>query len=316
VKKTFDAALLQAGVPFLTGCFATEPLLDADGNVAGAVVANKSGRQAVVAKVVIDATERAEVCRMAGAQARPFPAGTYTFSRMVIAGEAPKADGMTVTELSRRSGAPGKDKEKKEGRLFACEIALPMTDDSPASLAAIEQKARDLTFVPSVLDSADRLFFVPPNPLVGEKTVTDTATNAATMDLGAFRPKGLPHVFVLGAMADVPRSVARALLEPARAMTVGERIGAAAAEEAKARGALTGVRLAANVTARPAEGVRAQDIPGTISVSYIATSSATVPTEARELPELASCDVLVIGAGTGGSPAAIAAGRQGVKVIV
>jgi ribulose 1,5-bisphosphate synthetase/thiazole synthase len=314
VKKTFDAALLQAGVPFLTGCFATEPLLDADGRVAGAVVADKSGRQAVIAKVVIDATERAEVCRLAGAQARPFPAGAYTFSRMVIAGEAPKADGLKVSERFGLYGAPvGKD--KIQGRLFECEMALPMKDDSPASFAAAEQQARDMTFVPSVLDSADRLFFVPPNPLVGERTVAAETADAAAIDLGAFRPKGVAHVFVLGAMADVSRPAARALMEPARAMTLGERIGAAAAEEAKARGALKGVRLAANA-AQPAASVKTQDIPGTISVRYIATSSARVAAEARELPELAACDVLVVGAGTGGAPAAIAAARQGAKVLV
>ena len=314
VKKTFDAALLQAGVPFLTGCFATEPLLDADGRIAGAVVADKSGRQAVIAKVVIDATERAEVCRLAGAQARPFPAGTYTFSRMVIAGEAPKADGMTVKERLGLYGA-ALGKEKVQGRLFECEIALPMRDDSAASFAAAEQQARDMTFVPSVLDSSDRLFFVPPNPLAGEVTVTDAAADAAAVELRAFRPKGVPYAYVLGAMGDVPRAAARALMEPARSMTLGERIGAAAAAEAKARGALTGVRLAANA-AEPAAGVRAQDIPGTISVSYIAKSAAHVPAEARALPELASCDVLVVGAGTGGAPAAIAAARQGAKVIV
>ena len=316
VKKTFDDALLAAGVTFLTGCFATEPLLDAEGRVAGAVVADKSGRQAVVAKTVIDATERAEFCRAAGAQARPFLGGTYTFTRMVIAGETPKADGMKVREsLGLYDAKSGKEQTK--GRLFECEIALPMKDGSPAAFAEAEQKARDMTFVPSVLDASDRLFFVSPDPLVVQATLADESADAATVTLDAFRPKGVPYVYVLGAMADVSRQAARALVEPSRAMTLGERLGEAAAAEAKTRGTLKGVRLArAGSGSAASPAVQASDIPGEIHVSAVAKSSTRLPAEARDLPELAACDVLVVGAGTGGAPAAIAAARQGVKVIV
>jgi hypothetical protein len=312
VKKTFDDALLASGVSFLTGCFATEPLRDAEGRVAGAAVANKSGRQAVLAKVVIDATERAEFCRLAGAEARPFPAGTHTFTRMVIADEAPKADGMTVRECLGLYDAGGKEKGK--GRLFECALALPMRDSSPAAFAEAEQKARDLTFVPGVLDASDRLFFVPPDPLVGQASVAEERVDAAAVALDAFRPKGVPHVFVMGMMADVSRSAAQALADPARAMTLGARVGEAAAAEAKRRGPLAGVRLAGD--GAKAAAARAADIPAEIHVRAVARSSAKVAAEARELPELAACDVLVVGAGTGGAPAAIAAARQGAKVIV
>jgi len=46
VKRVLDQALLQAGVPFLYNCPATEVLTDANGYPAGVVVANRSGRQA------------------------------------------------------------------------------------------------------------------------------------------------------------------------------------------------------------------------------------------------------------------------------
>lgn len=312
VKKTFDDALLAAGVSFLTGCFATEPLRDADGCVAGAAVANKSGRQAVLAKVVVDASERAEFSRLAGAEARPFPAGMYTFTRMVIAGEAPKADGVTVRECLGLYDAGGKEKGK--GRLFECALKLPMRDGSPAAFAEAEQKARDLTFVPSVLDASDRMFFVPPDPLKGLATLTEEQADPATVSLDAFRPKGMPHLYVLGMMADVSRAAAQALADPARAMALGVRVGEAAAAEAKRRGPLAGVRLAGD-GAKPG-AARAADIPGQIRVRAVAKSETRVPAEARELPELGACDVLVVGAGTGGAPAAIAAARQGAKVIV
>ncbi len=71
VKKTLDTALLKAGVPFLTGTHATEPLIDSAGKLSGVVIANRSGRQAIKAKVVIDATERGLMARAAGGQATP-----------------------------------------------------------------------------------------------------------------------------------------------------------------------------------------------------------------------------------------------------
>ncbi|GAG15801.1 unnamed protein product, partial [marine sediment metagenome] len=55
VKKALDEAALAAGVQFLFGCYATDVLTDAAGKPAGIVMANRSGRQAVLAKVIIDA---------------------------------------------------------------------------------------------------------------------------------------------------------------------------------------------------------------------------------------------------------------------
>ena len=84
VKKTLDDVLLEAGVQFLYSCFATDVLRDGDGNPCGIVMANRAGRQAVIAKTIIDATDRGLVARLAGAKFRPYPAGMHTFRRVVI----------------------------------------------------------------------------------------------------------------------------------------------------------------------------------------------------------------------------------------
>ena len=47
VKRTLDRALLDAGVPFLYTCFATDLLRDGQGELAGIVMAKRAGRQAV-----------------------------------------------------------------------------------------------------------------------------------------------------------------------------------------------------------------------------------------------------------------------------
>ncbi len=99
IKRTLDEALLQAGVEFLFGCYATDVLYDGKGKLAGVIMANRSGRQAVKAKVIIDATPRASVARMAGAMFRPYPMGPQTFKRVVVGGEAVKSEGVSARKM-------------------------------------------------------------------------------------------------------------------------------------------------------------------------------------------------------------------------
>jgi flavin-dependent dehydrogenase len=321
VKKALDEALLNANIPFLTGAHATEPLVDAAGKLAGVVIADRSGRQVIKAKVVIDATERGLLARAAGGQATPFPAGNYTFKRTVVAGEAPRAEGVRVKELfglydARVTGIkPPKGKpELIKGRMFECEITLPMKDGSERSFAAAEQKARDLTFVPTQLESADTMSLVPPDFIKGQASSQATWQGADALDVKVFQPIGTEYLFVLGAMADVSREAAEQMMKPGNLMALGERVGAEAARVAKLRPAVAEVRVGSNLKA-PRAGVNvgehAEGFPG-----YLSNASGAVRAEARELPVLAECDVLVAGAGTGGAPAGIAAARQGAKTIV
>lgn len=321
VKKTLDEALLNANIPFLTGAHATEPLVDAAGKLAGVVIADRSGRQVIKAKVVIDATERGLLARAAGGQATPFPAGNYTFKRTVVAGEAPRAEGVKVKELfglydAKVTGIkPAKGMpEFIKGRMFECEITLPMKDGSERSFEAAEQKARDLTFVPTQLESADTMSLVPPDFIKGQASAQATWPGVDALDMKVFQPAGTEYLFVLSAMADVSREAAEQAMKPGNLMALGERVGAEAARLAKLRPAVTEVRVGSNLKA-PRAGVavgeHALGLPG-----YLSNASGTVRAEARELPVLAECDVLVAGAGTGGGPAGIAAARQGAKTIV
>ena len=321
VKKTLDEALLNANIPFLTGAHATEPLVDAAGKLAGVVIADRSGRQVIKAKVVIDATERGLLARAAGGQASPFPAGNYTFKRTLVAGEAPRADGVKVRELfglydAKVTGikAPKGMPEFIKGRMFECEITLPMKDGSERSFEAAEQKARDLTFVPTQLESADTMSLVPPDYIKGQTSAQATWPGVDALDLKVFQPAGTEHLFVLSAMADMTREAAEQAMKPGNLMALGERVGAEAARLAKLRPAVGDVRVGSNLKA-PLAGVavgeHALGLPG-----YLSNAAGSVQAEARELPVLAECDVLVAGAGTGGGPAGIAAARQGAKTIV
>ena len=73
-KHVADELVREAGVEPLLHCLAVEPLVD-DGRVTGVVTESKSGRQAVLARRVIDATGDADIAARAGAPCHMAPAG-------------------------------------------------------------------------------------------------------------------------------------------------------------------------------------------------------------------------------------------------
>lgn len=316
VKATFDEALLSAGVHFLTHSFATDLLYDASGWLGGVVIANRSGRQAITAKVIVDATERAVVARMAGAKFSPYPAGPQRFLQVVIGGPELRTPGLTARKLPGQfeTALSEKGKAAQMAGVVEYSIEIPMADGSWASFAEAEQIARDKTFDPAQLDASDTLFHVPPDTVQSEEPWKSEWPGASQVGLKAFRPAGVPRIWVLGGCTDMPRTAAAQMLRPAAFMEVGERIGAAAAEEAGAIGALEGVRLPghAGAPARPADDIR-EFLDG---IRAIPQDGPTVPAEARAVPVLGRYDVVVIGGGTGGAPAGIGAGRSKARTLI
>ena len=317
VKKALDKALLQAGVTFLTSSYATDVLTDGKGQIAGVVMANRSGRQAIRAKVVIDATDRATLARTAGAEATPFPAGEYPVTRVTIGDAAPACGGNVVKhsdwnpdkeEVFALSG-----KTKIAPALFESTFTVKMADGSARSFAEAEQAARDKTFTELQLGAADRIFFIPPDHIKAGAPAAGAWAGAAAFGLGALQPAKVPHLYVSGAMADVPRPVAEELMKPASAIQVGARLGQQAAAEAKARGTLTDVRLRGVAGTAAAADVR--EVQGTLTRPYV-SATGTVTCEAHALPVLTETDLVVVGGGTTGGPAAVGAVKNGTKTLL
>jgi len=297
-KRTLDQALLAARVDFLFGCYATEILRDDAGNPCGVVIANRSGRQAVLAKVLIDATDRAWIARMAGAQFQPYPRGPQTFTRVVVGGEPKEGEGLAVRKvgLSFAAGA-------KQHDVFEYTLQVPVAGGSWAALAEADQAARDKTFHLGQVDAAETVFQVPPDPVQG----------TGQGDLGPFRPAGVARMYIVGGCADVARDEAAKLLRPLALMDLGAKIGAAAAAEAKALPAVRNAKVpGAKVTPVAAGDVK----EFLVGVRPTQKGLPTVPSEARGVPVLGTYDVVVIGGGTGGAPAGIAASRQGAKTLL
>lgn len=245
VKKTLDEQLLSNGIWFRTWTFASDVLRGADGSVVGVVTSSKDGLSFIRAKVVVDATDGGWIASHAGLEREKPKGGELRVARRLIAGENPPQ--VAVRTVGAEKSVPVDTRGEKQinqpaaivARLLEAEFTVPAKDLSARALAEIEQKARDLTWVPSQVEAADNV----------------------RIDLPGF-PEARKG-FVLFARGD---------------------------------GVATGREAAA-----------------------LARSRKTLPASAdyrEKLPTIASCDVFVVGAGTGGAPAAIAAARTGAKVIV
>ncbi|MDX9794251.1 MAG: FAD-dependent oxidoreductase, partial [Kiritimatiellia bacterium] len=325
LKRALDLALEEEGISFLGGAPVCDVLRDAGGKPAGVVLANRAGRQAVTARVVIDATESAWPARCAGAVKTVFTPGDYAFSRIVIADatNAPSAPGLSVVPVpglvyqAAISGvaAPSGMPTSVDGRVYRCTFNTYMETGSMLELLEIEQSARDWTWTKTCLDQADRLAWLPPDRIVGVASEQTAAwPGAAALNLDAFRPQGVPYLYVLGVRADLPRTLAADLQNPARLMALADRVGAAAAVEALARAPLAGVALPADAGAVPGTEEVREMLAGLPPA--VTNALGTVAEGARLLPVLAECEVLVVGAGTAGAPAAISAGRAGADTLV
>ncbi|MBN2579491.1 MAG: FAD-dependent oxidoreductase [Pirellulales bacterium] len=305
VKRRLDEALLAAGVKFLYGCQPTDVLRDAEGHLAGIVMANRCGRQAVRAKVIIDATARATVARLAGAKFKPYPAGRHAFQWIVLGGKPRQVKDGTVKPIAEPLGRQ---------KAFQYTLSIPMPDSSFQSFAEAEQVARDQTFHPGQVDASETLFQVPPDAMHGQSTSTGPWPGADKIDLGVYRPSGIKRIYVLGGCADVSRDSANALLQPSHLIAAGQRIGKAAAEEA--RGAAKPEPVAVAGDSPQADAVRG-DVGELLSgVRPTQHGLAVAPSDAKALPVWGRYDVVVAGGGTSGAPAAIAAARQGAKTLV
>ncbi len=311
IKRGLDQALIQAKVPFLYASFVTDLLRDRQGQPAGIVIANRSGRQAVLAKVIIDATERATVARLARAPFTPYPDGLQTFRWVVVGGQRPTSDNLSVS----RRGQPIKITDRKGANHELTEylVRIPMKDGSFASWAAAEQLARDLTWTQEQVDGSEVPFQIPPDHIRGQKSQRGAWPGADQIDLKTFQPEKCDRLLVLGGCADLSREAATELVKPLNFIRVGIRAGKAAAALALNLPQVEGVRLP-GTTASPALSGEVREIAPETSPRQI--NSRRIPAERQAVPVLAEYDVVVVGGGTGGSPAAISAGRQGARTLL
>jgi NADPH-dependent 2,4-dienoyl-CoA reductase/sulfur reductase-like enzyme len=303
VKKTLEEALLERKISFLLTSYATDLLVDAVSRPAGVVIANRSGRQAIVAKVIIDATDEAVMARQAGARRHTWSGGPVELHRVVLGGK-PAAE-----EAIRRRVAYPAEKQT----CFEYAVTRPLPDTGWRALVEAEHALRDLTSRPGQARASARVFFVPPDPVVGERGAS-AWKGWGEADPGHFQPAGVERLYLLGSRADVPRAVAAQLQGAVFSERAGRLVGAAAARAAAGLAAPRDVRLRGGPASPVAAGDVRENLGGLRPVGGAA--AVTIPAEARPLPVLGRYDVVIVGGGTSGAAAAIGAARRGARVLV
>jgi hypothetical protein len=228
VKKTLDNELIENKVDFLYSSYVTDIIHNSDGQPAGVIMANRSGRQAVRAKVIIDATSRGLVARLAGADFSEYPEGKQEF-RFIVVGNEPK----DIPNGKCRKLPQAVVFNDKTYDAYEYTLQLEMHDDSWKSFCRAEHEARDLTWDPGQVDAGDQLIQIPPDFISGKAKWDSPVIDEDRVDIGSFQPENTAHLFVLSGIADVHRSAAAELLQPGALIRIGERIGQAAAENAR-----------------------------------------------------------------------------------
>jgi ribulose 1,5-bisphosphate synthetase/thiazole synthase len=303
VKRRLDEELLAAGVRFLLGCLPADLLLDREGGLAGVLFSGKCGLFAVTARQVVDATPAALLARMAGLSFTPWPGGSLAFTRVLVGHRAEREDGVGVESLGPVSFPHRGTPVTREAFRYTIELPAPVF--SPGVFAAAEMAARSRLWHREVVWSSERLGWIPPDGLLAEAPHVWRGVAGVAPEVFGTR---LPGLHVLGPCAALDRAGARQMALAPVAIDAGRCLGRALA-------AVAGI---VDVPCRPMrEGAKDAGLrePAACFRPGMA-AGGEVPAGDVALPTLGAFDVVVAGGGTGGAPAAIAAAREGARVLV
>ncbi len=307
VKKILEDELIDNGVRFLYSSFVTNVMTDASGNPAGVVIANRSGRQAIRCKVIIDATNNASVAAMAGAKRKPFVAGEQEFSYTVVGNTKKEAPEIVRAEELK----PIKVGEKSHP-MTRYTFRLPLKDASYAAIAEVEQTIRNATWDLEQVDSSDILWYIPKQTIDSEKAYEGAPSSLRELPMQAFKSKNIANLWVLGPCAEMPRELAAKVMRPIPALFIGEMLGETVHNETKN----ISIPTHATVRQEKANASNYGEVGELLSLLRPALKKGMVDSPAGALPVLGSYDVVVLGGGTAGASAGVSAAKHGVNTLV
>jgi hypothetical protein len=302
VKLELERALRKAGVPFMLSTAPGEVVRDEAGRLLGLTICNRSGRQLLRCRAVLDSTLRGELARIAGVPLTP-PDPSFPLVRRVIGGDEPRIDG----EGSLMRGAWERDgevffvvnDETRRAPLWAWRATAGLEDGSWRTWMALEQRVRIASYRPGQDQSADGIFAITGERLQSGRpamTLDDFTDEAISAEHG--------RLWFTGAIINLVDRDRDAVLRADRASAWGEQVAErllAALPELPKR--LVWQRPSGRATLP--DGIEGRDI-GARPQNFHGDGFAAVE----------EVDVLVVGGGTGGAPAGIAAARAGAGTLV
>jgi len=314
VKRALDNALLKQDVPFLTGAFPAELLFTADGVPGGLTIVSRSGRQAIRAKVIIDATPDAMLTRQSDAEFEPFKPGLKECRFTVVGGElkseADRIIGRQVPGVLYGSSHKARLEEqgkKKRGMVTKSypvfEYTLPVhhASDTFRARSKALNHVRSMVYDSRMVDHSEHLLYFPDNTII--PAASTGQYSPSDCPLGGFRPQGVENLYVLSAYSGGRRS-------PCDFAPIGRRIGVEAANRAKELITPEGLSYKATSTGNRDVAV------AELAPSFRFRHCPKLELADHDLPVLGRWDVVVVGGGTSGAPAALGAARSGAKTLV
>ncbi len=315
VKLELERALREAGIPYLLCTLPGEVLVDDQGAVTAVTLCNRSGRQVLPCRAIVDGTVRGEVARLAGAPLSA-PGERVEVIRRVIGGEdVPGGEGEWVAEgrLTYPSVKPQAEWQweeiETEETLWVYRTTETLEDGSWAAWMALEQRVRNACYRPGQHLAADGVFV-----RTGERLFPDSDPQQLSADYSELELAQISvcngSLFVTGDIANVATDEASDILRHDNAIRWGMRIGgliAANLPEAKPLGLGNPYGTVVPAGTEPRE---AND-----DLRWEARCELPADFD-QHVAAIEEVDVLVVGGGTGGAPAGISAARAGANTLV
>ena len=296
VKMTLDKALEDAGVKFLYSTYRTGTLLDKDGGISGVIINNRAGRQAILAKRILTVSNSGTGAQQQGLAYQPVTSGVAEF--VVVGGEPLEIDAEKFPLLKNASYeimgkpfyGPWPNRAHTSSGVFPIiKYAFPLEEDTFAKsytgdlpmFNELEKQIRLATFHPEQQFTSDQIRL----KADGVEYLTTTKFIARGREFGASIAKSAAEV---------------GKINPAE---LGVLYG-----DARSRG-MTGFRREPTMVPGEVRESLANVRPHRDPLGFVKQGE-------QKIPVVGKYDVVVVGGGTTGAPAGIAAGRQGAKTLV
>jgi len=294
VKAALEGRLVEAGVPFLFHSRAVSLLRDAEGHLAGAILAARTSLLAVTCRAIIDASEHGSAVRLAGMEVVPRESVPPRVEWTVLARQAPQnwpGEAEEIRPHFRQVHRDGVD----DYPAFRLKIDRALLGHDPA---AAEHVVRSLLVDENVFAVADVPVTAPLDKLAG-------GVERGLADLSDADLQPAPGLWMAGGLLPLTPEGSEALRHPNAAVALGRRVGALAAQAGAKRGG-----------ALPAQPSASETGDFRFAPAFLRESTGALDLGNLAFPRLGAFDVVVAGGGTGGAPAGIAAGRAGASSLV
>ncbi|MBI4975857.1 MAG: FAD-dependent oxidoreductase [Spirochaetes bacterium] len=278
IKRELETALLQAGIPFLYLMRPVSLIRDEDGRVGGVILAARTSLIAVTCRTIVDASRYGAVARLTNIQLTARPEMPSTVHWNVISNGVPAGFESAAEELHPPFSHGGSSYN-------AYRLTVPRSGEAVVR----EHMIRASLLSGKIFVTADIIADVP-DVFCGttlHNTVSDTDFSAA------------PDIMLLNGLLPLNLSSVQSLDRRDVQESFGKRVGALAAAHE-----------------RPAKRIAGAHGDYSFAPAFLRQSTGDLDISPSAFPLLAKCDVAVVGGGTGGAPAGIAAARDGSKTIV